>query len=32
VDCIPKHPDHEESQEQLLQKYQGLMALVKTKP
>ena len=32
VDCIPKHPDHVESQEQLLQKYQGLMALLQTKP
>lgn len=32
VDCIPKHPDHLESQEQLLQKYQGLMALLQTKP
>jgi ferredoxin len=29
VDCIPKHPDHLESHEQLLRKYQGLMALIR---
>lgn len=31
VDCIPKHPDHLESPDELMLKYQGLMANLHSK-